>query len=394
MSTPDHPPDSLLAQYPLVPPPPGVESNFIDPPNFGKSFIIFGGVILPTMLVLLVVRLHTKFRIIGQRSWDDLTSFLAAFGAITHWVITTLAITKGKYGRHAWDISVLDSVEPWFAVNVYILNWFATLILPFAKITFFIFYLQLFRPFKWLRILCYAGLVFTAITFPSFLIAQLALATPHPGESWLEMGQDPRDLKPLHYLSIPITATSFGIDIYTFVLPMLGLAKLKLSGRRKLGVFLVFLTGFAACISSFFGLYYKIRLNNTADATWVSIPVNICLLSEISVGVIASCMPSLSKLVRSKFPDFSIIDSLLSFKMRLFGTGRSSSSTTPLASDPHKHPFKNLNEGEPREISREASSFSSIHDIELGGHLTTKTRIAGSGAIEMNPLNGIPLPGD
>ena len=123
------------------------------------------------------------------------------------------------------------------------MNWSATLILPFAKITFFIFYLQIFRPFKWLRSLCYVGIAFTAITFLGLLIGQLAFATPHPGETWLQLDTDPRELKSLKDLSLPITAISFFIDIYTFVLPMMGVAKLKLSPRRKFGVVLVFLTG-------------------------------------------------------------------------------------------------------------------------------------------------------
>ena len=183
---------------------------------------------------------------------------------------------------------------------MYILNWLATLILPFAKTTFFIFYLQLFRPFRWLRILCYIGISFTTITFLSFLVAQLALVTPHPGETWLQVDEDPRELKSLKYLSIPITATSFGIDIYIFIIPMLGIAKLKLSPRRKLGVVLVFLTGSTfdplddpvlspsklmffdrACIASLLTLIYKIQLNgDSRDVTWNSMPVNITMLVQ------------------------------------------------------------------------------------------------------------------
>lgn len=165
--------------------------------------------------------------------------------------------------------------------------------------TFFLFYIDLFRPFRWLRTLCYIGIAFTTVTFLSYFIAQMALVTPYPGESWLQMDVDPREFKSLKDLSIPITATSFGIDIYVFVLPMLGIAKLKLSPRRRFGVTIVFLTGFTcdptsfqwllnhansltsyirACIASFLSLYYKLRLNsNTEDPIWASMPVNITM---------------------------------------------------------------------------------------------------------------------
>lgn len=131
------------------------------------------------------------------------------------------------------------------AKPIYICAWIGTLILPFIKVTFLIFYLQIFGPFKWIRILCYVGIVFTTLSFLSFLVAQLALSTPHPGESWAQMAlEDPRENKDLHYLSIPITAISFATDVYIFVLPIMGVAKLQLSARRKFGVVMVFLTGF------------------------------------------------------------------------------------------------------------------------------------------------------
>ncbi len=86
-------------------------------------------------------------------------------------------------------------------------------------------------------------MVFTITSFLSFLIAQMALGTPHPGESWARLIADPRSTEDLRYLSIPITATSFAIDIYIFVLPIMGVAKLQLSARRRFGVVMVFLTG-------------------------------------------------------------------------------------------------------------------------------------------------------
>ncbi|KAI9695556.1 MAG: hypothetical protein M1820_008569 [Bogoriella megaspora] len=254
-------PDSVLAQIPLLPPPPGVVSNFVNPPNNGTSFIVFGAVIVPVMLAFFSIRLYTKFCIIRQRSWDDLTCSLAALGAVLHYTVTTLcnsmvlgwgtrltldaAVTKGKFGRHCWDISIYDTSRPWYGITTYMVNWSATLILPFAKLTFYIFYINLFRPFKWIRILCYLGIVVTTTAYLGFLVAQLALTTPHPGESWLEMNEDPRPLKIPKYLSIPITALSFGTDLYIFALPILGIAKLDLTRHRKIGVSFVFMTGFA-----------------------------------------------------------------------------------------------------------------------------------------------------
>lgn len=383
-------PDSILAEAPVAKPPQGVISNFVNPPTSGTQFIIYGGVIVPIMLGFFAIRVYSRLQVIRRLSWDDLTCSIATVGTVLYYICVTLAITKGKYGRHAWDTSVLDTTRPGFAVPVYIINWLATLILPLAKLTFLIFYLQIFRPFRWLRILCYIGVAFTTVTFLSFFVAQMALETPHPGESWLQMDEDPRELKSLHYLSIPITAASFGIDIYVFVLPMMGVAKLKLSPRRRFGVVVVFLTGFTACIASFLSLYYKIRLNSSTDVIWASMPVDITILTEMCVGVTASCMPSLANIVRHYFPNFSMVRSLVSLKAFLL-TGRhgESSNATPSASSSHNHIVQEPSFSESnKNLKKSAASFDA-HNLELGNVSQVTTRVDGSNMVEMHHLNGI-----
>jgi len=54
---------------------------------------------------------------------------------------------------------------------------------------------------------------------------------------------DPREYIPLK-LSIPLTSLSFAIDVFTFILPIAGVAKLNLTPHRKIGVIAVFTTGF------------------------------------------------------------------------------------------------------------------------------------------------------
>lgn len=82
----------------------------------------------------------------------------------------------------------------------------------------------------------------TVVLFLAFAIAQIVLLVPHAGQSWLAMYSDPREMD-ANKISIPISVASFIIDMYTFIIPMAGVANLKLSNRKKMGVMLVFLTG-------------------------------------------------------------------------------------------------------------------------------------------------------
>ncbi|MCJ1306973.1 hypothetical protein MMC25_000617 [Agyrium rufum] len=304
-------------------------------------------------------------------------------GTLLVYITVTLGVVKGHYGRHSWDTSVLQSTRPWFAVPVDILNWLATLVLPFAKITFLIFYIQIFRPFKWLRILCYGGIIFTSGAFFALLVAQLAFTTPHPHETWLELDTDPRYMIPLYHLSIPITTISLCVDVYIFVLPMLGVAKLKLSPRRRVGVVLVFLTGFTACIASFLTLIYKIVLNNNiGDNLWWSIPVNITILVELCVGVTVSSMPSIAGLVKHKFPNFSIIDyasSLLEILRTSNRPTRSKDGVSPgnsSAPRSREHLYRKFDVNEASEMS------IGLRDIDLSELPNAKTHVRSTSGVD------------
>ena len=59
------------AIVPALPPPPGVISNFYDPPSRAPELRIGMGVCIGTTSVLLVLRLYTKLAITHTAGWDD-----------------------------------------------------------------------------------------------------------------------------------------------------------------------------------------------------------------------------------------------------------------------------------------------------------------------------------
>ncbi|KAF7907916.1 hypothetical protein EAE99_011827 [Botrytis elliptica] len=152
------------------------------------------------------------------------------------------SIKVGKFGRHGYDTSVLQIVNPWLGWTLITENWLSTVTLGIAKLTFLLFYLTLFSPNRILRYMIYFGMVVTILVFLGFTLAQTILLVPHPGENWLEMYQDPREMAVLK-ISVPISVTSFIVDIYTFIIPITGVSGLKLSPKRKIGVLIVFITG-------------------------------------------------------------------------------------------------------------------------------------------------------
>lgn len=112
-----------------------------------------------------------------------------------------------------------------------------------AKLSFFFFYFQLFRPVAWLRYSIYFGAFVNVAFYLSIIVATLYYSAPGPGESWQEAYVSPKQAFQLK-MTLYIASGSLIIDVYIFLLPIFGIWNLQLSRSRKFGVGIVFATGF------------------------------------------------------------------------------------------------------------------------------------------------------
>ena len=110
----------------------------------------------------------------------------------------------------------------------------------FAKLTFYLLYLQIFRLNDNLRWAIYIGAFVTTSFYASTTIAQFGLVTPGRGKSFASaVIGNPAVPRISYALGV------FGIvtDLYILLLPIAGVLRLQIAKRRKVGVILVFLSG-------------------------------------------------------------------------------------------------------------------------------------------------------
>ena len=62
---------SVFDLIPVSQPPPGVESNFVNPEDEGYVMIAAGSVFIGLMLIFCMIRLYSKAFIVRRASWDD-----------------------------------------------------------------------------------------------------------------------------------------------------------------------------------------------------------------------------------------------------------------------------------------------------------------------------------
>lgn len=302
---------------------------------------------------------------------DDWACIISTFFTVLFYINCVLAIKMGKAGRHEWDTPILVSIGPWYGWTQWVTQWLGSICLAAVKTTFFLFYLQIFKPIKYLRLAIYTGLGFTIVAFTTSLIAQLAITTPAPGTSWFTKFSSKSYIQQSVKLAYPVSSVSLFMDVYIFVLPIVGVAKLKLSRRRKFGVIIVFLTGLSACIASSLSIYYrKLLLDNANDPTWMVIPVTTLTVVELCVGLTCSCMPSSAKLVSHYYPDFSIIDTVLFPNIFSLGSRRTLASSQ--TSGPYKRQDAQSTESG-MELKGGSRPWIKVRDLELGTTSNSQT---------------------
>ena len=113
-----------------------------------------------------------------------------------------------------------------------------------TKFSFFLLYLQIFRPMRWLRIAVYIGATLSTAFYIGVTAAQITLATPEPGQGWVSDYLSKREVR-LEQTAIPVASIGLVIDVFLLILPSIAVCKLQLHMARKVGLILMFSTGSA-----------------------------------------------------------------------------------------------------------------------------------------------------
>ncbi|APA11311.1 hypothetical protein sscle_07g060810 [Sclerotinia sclerotiorum 1980 UF-70] len=287
-------------EIPLFPPPPGVISNFVNPPSRATLVISICSIALGLMWLIFLLRIYSKTFISHSLGWDDVVGTVAALGTT---VYASNTIWEMNFlGPHGWNIRAL-SIPAQFGKNSAIISEVLYgVVMWFCKLSIFILYLRVFGPFgvnRVMRYLVYFGIVLSFIVYAATSVVFAVACTPRGSQTWLEALTTKR-CSTGSYAPGYIQG-SFGVffDIYLFILPIWPVWNLQMKRRKKIAVTFIFATGLLAIAASIIGLYFRVLINQPkVDESWEN-PINQILANvEMSVTVICGSMPYLTSLFR------------------------------------------------------------------------------------------------
>lgn len=142
--------------------------------------------------------------------------------------------------RHVWDTPVSAFDEAWFKKSA-IMAIMSGPTMWCAKASILALYIRIFGTITWLRRTCWFMILFLALVYTSTIPVYIIYHLPYGDERW-----DLSLAKKAHHtdiLNIITASVNVAADILLIVLPMPVVAQLKISNRKRIGVYAVFMTG-------------------------------------------------------------------------------------------------------------------------------------------------------
>ncbi|KAI0854608.1 hypothetical protein F4860DRAFT_522964 [Xylaria cubensis] len=247
---------ALDPDAPVVTPPDGIVSNFVNPTNGNSIMIGVSSAVLALVLSALVV--HFSGRISRKLHLEDYLVIPAIGSFITFNVFVYRITATTGYFVHGWDLQVKDSA--WHFFNIFISTSTYDVTMIFVKGAILVQWARVFTPgirntFFWL---CYTVATLNAIFYLVVLLTDLLYCTPvqYHWDMSIPGGHCADD----NLLSPFSAAINVALDITILLLPQRVIWKLNIPLKKKVGISSVFLMGLLCIISAIIRLKFSIVL--------------------------------------------------------------------------------------------------------------------------------------
>ncbi|KAJ4357168.1 uncharacterized protein N0V89_001743 [Didymosphaeria variabile] len=320
---PSLPPGTDVWKTPAAPQaPPGYIQDLEHPATNKNIGIVTLSIFIAIATIFVCMRLYVRFRVINHKPWwDDLVLVLALPPQIAYTGITIWMLENGMGGRHIWDTSlgIIMFKLPYWTTVVAALPQVITLLVKNALL---LLYLRIFKPNRLVRYGIFLGLFLVTTMYTAWM--------------FIFIFQTSFDNQVGQRLSYAQAAFNIATDVYIFVLPISGVARLHMTPKRKIGVIAIFSSGIAAIVMSCLNLYWKSQYNGVnPDPTWsATIRMTISVL-EIDVGIICACMPLFATFLPKRARLVSWGTYIRSMRTRLIRTNNASQGSKATGADSH-----------------------------------------------------------
>ncbi|PYH41074.1 NAD(P)-binding protein [Aspergillus saccharolyticus JOP 1030-1] len=234
---------------PAVAPPAGQVSNFVNPPSQRTAIIVLQSIFLFLALLAVSARVWVRTCLIKMWGAEDTTCILAI-------VLDAGGITF-----------------PWTVC--------------FAKISILLLYKRIF-PLRREIVAVWIGIVADAVLYTLCIAVAIGSLVKCAKLSQLDAPYCKFTSDTMITIQSVINVVT---DFYVLLLPIPRLVKLQVSRRRRIGLFVTFMSGLGACATSLARLI-NFQINDNSDVFWVTGRNAQFTIVEMNIAIIVACATS------------------------------------------------------------------------------------------------------
>ncbi|KAI1088701.1 hypothetical protein F5B19DRAFT_470210 [Rostrohypoxylon terebratum] len=282
----------------VVPPPPGVEPNFVNPENQMGGNIAIHTVFLTISTLSVIMRIYTRLYVSRVSLGVDDYLCLLAYALTATYSGLLLTCFHWGIGRHIWDEPVIWLIPALKFQTIAAQIYFAATTV--IKLSLLFLYRRIFNLQKTAKWFVNGGIVLVTLMGVAILLAIIFFCIP-VAKAWDDsIPGHCSSPAPVSYLS---GAWNAFVDIYVLILPIPLLWGLNMGPRRKIRLGAVFGIGIFGCAASLVRLGMTPLLQSDMDSTYNIAKVSVWATLEINIGLICSCLMLLPAFLRHHLPE-------------------------------------------------------------------------------------------
>ncbi|KAF2689677.1 hypothetical protein K458DRAFT_130917 [Lentithecium fluviatile CBS 122367] len=282
------------------------------------------------LVVIAVACRWMAYGSVGRINWLDEANMIIVLALDIVLFAICHKMSYTGLGEDMWKVPFdrITNTLLWFWITE--ITYFA--LIGFVKISFLLFYLQIF-PDKRFRHIVWGVIIFNGAAMIAFVFATIFICSPvslvwkaWDGEHMGKCGNN-------NHLAFSHAAFSILLDFVALSLPISQIWSLQLSMKKKIGVLLMFGVGAFVTVVSILRLRSLVHFANTTNATWDFLEASLWSIIEWQVGIICCCMPSIRLGLARLFPKILGSTAQSTSKPTYGGTGPIRSDGHPLSAN-------------------------------------------------------------
>ncbi|KAK4164077.1 hypothetical protein QBC43DRAFT_263170 [Cladorrhinum sp. PSN259] len=290
--------EDFLYNNPIIAPPPGHVSDFVNRSSRGPIVEVVLAVFLVPMIIFVLLRLYVRFIIMRKPGADDFLLIAAALCMIADAGVVFYSVRKdgGILGIHSWNVR-LSEITPATVETSVALSCLYTVCGLLLRCSLLVFYFRLFNISRLASFMIWGAMVFIIVADLTFIILKIVFCNPQQWPSgnnpieYLLAQESSMCTNPHIKLVVAEGAVAMFSDIYILAIPIMMVRQLQLSPQKKLGMYSLFLLGAIATAASVATTYVRALQLNTQDYSYMAANNVMFGALELELGILCACIP-------------------------------------------------------------------------------------------------------